>query len=858
MRFTHPEFLVLALSLVWFWRAGARSGAPRRVLRCSAVVLLTLALSGVQVRRGESPVALVFALDWSGSMAAARVDFDATLRAASASMHTGDRAAAVIFGASAAVERPLAPTIDPPRTASAAIGTSTNIAAALRLARGVAPGGGARRIVLLSDGRETEGDALAEAARSGADGIPIDVVIPAETRPSTEMTVVRVTAPQTVRLHDTFPVLVTVRGTPDTDGLVSLKHSRQEQLTAPVHIGADGLGAASFSVVAKEAGINVLEASARSKSTDGEFEGEPQTAGAVVAVSGDTNVLFVGGGAELLRAATAAAGIRQHSATLAQFPRSAGALAPYDAVILSDPDAEHLDAQQVSALRTHVERQGGGLLFLGTAKSLDAGVLPTHALADLLPIDVRPRAGQRAPAVGLVVAFDKSGSMGDRVDGVPRIEFARAAVRRVFDAVPASDFVGVIAFDAEPHVIAPYKSAHDTRVVATQLQTVLPSGATAIAPALDVAARWLRESPPSVTRRHVLLVSDGRTTPADITQLRAIIAPKNFELSVVALGEDADRTLLESLARSTGGRAYYADDIRELPAIVARESTRVAGGRLYEDAFTPVVRAHPIVAGLGTAVLPQLGGYVVSVAKPSAESPLESPRHDPVLASWRMGLGRVAVYTADLQGAWSARLRDWAGFAPLIGQTVRWLSRVQNDDTMYLTFDEESDGLRLTLEAQTAAGLGRNELHVHATVRAPDDTVVNVPLQGVAPGRYEGRFKTSAPGAYVAAVSGVPDDGVGEARLVRGMYWHAEREYRATAPDLALLTKIAETSGGRLLQARQPFAIPRTSAYVDAWRWAALGALIVFLAELLLPSLASARRLSRGTAQPTDPQEKAA
>ena len=41
---------------------------------------------------------------------------------------------------------------------------------------------------------------------------------------------------------------------------------------------------------------------------------------------------------------------------------------------------------------------------------------------------------------------------------------------------------------------------------------------------------------------------------------------------------------------------------------------------------------------------------------------LNRPLDDPVMAAWRFGLGRVAVYTADLRSPWSAGLRRWPGF----------------------------------------------------------------------------------------------------------------------------------------------------------------------------------------------------
>src|SRR5262249_47256682 len=85
-----------------------------------------------------------------------------------------------------------------------------------------------------------------------------------------------------------------------------------------------------------------------------------------------------------------------------------------------------------------------GLFVLGSARSL----LPLDdkdPLDAAMPVDLRPRRGGRAPGLALVVVFDKSGSMDDRIDGAPRIEFARQAVQRVLASLPPTDAVGVIA-----------------------------------------------------------------------------------------------------------------------------------------------------------------------------------------------------------------------------------------------------------------------------------------------------------------------------------------------------------------------------------------------------------------------------
>jgi Mg-chelatase subunit ChlD len=817
--------------MIWFWRSGPRSSArSRRVLRGGAALALILALGGMQIRYGEAPLSVMFVVDESGSMAAARASQRLALNALSAGMRSADRAGLVAFAETAAVERPLTASFQPPPSSAAAIGATTNIEAALSLARAALPGNG--RIVLLSDGRPTHGNALAEATRAGAAGIPVDVMV-VERPPATAIDVLRVTAPQTVRLSEAFDVVVSASGEPGTRGVITLTSAEGDTRKAAVTLASDGLASVSFSMRADRAGIAVYEAIAQEEGAASEFTSEPRRAGSVVTVAGDLRVLYVGRNPGLAAPLDGLRGFRLDRMDASALPRSAGPLADYDTIVLDNVRADTLDGAQARALSSHVERHGGGLVFLGGRDSLEAGLLTDHPIGLLLPIDLRPRGGERAPSLGLVVAFDKSGSMDDRVDGVPRIEFARLAVRRVFDAVPASDAIGVIAFDRAPQAVAPLARGHDTAALTARLQSVQPSGATAIAPALELASEWLRNATPGVERRHALLVSDGRTSPDDASRLRAILQRGEFELSVVALGADADRRLLESMARLTGGRAYFPTDIRELPAIVARESARVAGGQIVETPFTPISRPHPITAVVDG--LPPLGGYVVSAAKPGAESALQSPLGDPILATGRYGLGRVAAYTAELSGAWSSRLRKWDGYGSLLTGMVRWVARSTRDDTLYASFVEADAGLRLTLEAHDGEA-PLTGLQGEATVRTPRGDSVRVALQGSAPGRYEARVAAIEPGAYVFAIDARSPDARADKRLVRGVYWSADREYRARTADHALLARLAEVSGGRLLrQGDSVFSGQRTPAYLDLWPWLTVAALLLFLIEVLLP-----------------------
>src|SRR5205807_5811397 len=103
-------------------------------------------------------------------------------------------AAVVLFAAQAVVARPFGAAGALAPFAAHLPGGETDIAAAIRLGRALLPTGGARRLVLISDGQETTGQARDEARLAAADGVPISVV-PLHTGAEHEVAVESVTVP---------------------------------------------------------------------------------------------------------------------------------------------------------------------------------------------------------------------------------------------------------------------------------------------------------------------------------------------------------------------------------------------------------------------------------------------------------------------------------------------------------------------------------------------------------------------------------------------------------------------------------------------------------------------------------------
>jgi Ca-activated chloride channel homolog len=316
---------------------------------------------------------------------------------------------------------------------------------------------------------------------------------------------------------------------------------------------------------------------------------------------------------------------------------------------------------------------------------------------------------------------------------------------------------------------------------------------------------------------------------------------------VISLGDDRDERFLQELAEEAGGRAYFPDDARALPMLAAREAALVAGGRLVEESFLPRQSPHPMMTGLDPTHLPRLGGYVVSAAKPGAEVPLASHRLDPVVATWRSGLGKVAVYTADLHGRWSSQLRASQMFRPLLTQMVRWVARSSTDDSLYVKIHEQSDHATLFVETPREDGTYSSLLDLWAAIRRPSGETEQIQLPETMPGRYEVPFALSDPGPYIVSIEGRSHDGAFDGRVLRGFFWSAAAERRARGINVALLSQLRDTTGGISIDGRSSAWSTRESAFRDMRPWLLSAAFVLFLIELLLATVTTSfSRYRRG------------
>src|SRR5579863_4340600 len=222
--------LAAAPLIVWAgWRAmdtdyrlAAAVSALMRLLAFAAAVLV-LAGAKIPMRGSAQRMALVLALDESRSIAPDQHDW--MMRQVSAlrrAMDPRDRLGLVAFGRDARLRAPLSePRILAPE-AAAVDGGGTDIAGALITAAGLFSGAYEKRLVLLSDGIETQGDARGEIAPLDEAGVHIYTDAPP---PSAQgrVAITSFAAPASVRANSSFSLQIEVESEAPQPTVAGLK-----------------------------------------------------------------------------------------------------------------------------------------------------------------------------------------------------------------------------------------------------------------------------------------------------------------------------------------------------------------------------------------------------------------------------------------------------------------------------------------------------------------------------------------------------------------------------------------------------------------------------------------------------------
>lgn len=584
IEFTYPWLLLVAipligLSLIPYFKVGKKYRRTRNrivslVLHCLSIVLVTFALAGVSFVHSTSNAAneLIILVDVSNTQNEAaenRDNFiDDLLRE---NAYQGFTVGVVTFGLDQVYAVPLTrdtnSVFDDYLEAELPDTSATDIESALEYARTLFNHPESGKIVLITDGKETDGNIVASASVSAivAQGTRLDTVYVSSTYAENEYQILDLKTPDVqikkgvectleasvytnnegyvrINLYDNGDHVEIGRGNDKTDRDADAKTDNYI-----VHL-TSGTQSVALPYAFKEDGFHELKVSIEPVAEDGAsdtmavnntyftyyniqphkkvlvfeaFEGESEK---LTEVLNDTTALGEGEEYDV-------SVFNLQNNTLNRYvdgdfeegsvPRSVDDLRQYDQVILNNIANKDLIENADGTLRvipldkllySFVYEYGGGMLTVGGKDPSDPTGKTEHAYnrRDMYGTDYQKmlpvEAVNYTPPVGVFIIVDVSGSMGSGDEG-DRLYWAKLGATACVGALSERDKIGILTLGNNYDEILPLTPRTEEKKIREGIGSIGPANSgTQFAPSVTYAAEQLRTA--QMEKNHIIIVSD--------------------------------------------------------------------------------------------------------------------------------------------------------------------------------------------------------------------------------------------------------------------------------------------------------------------------------------------------------------
>ncbi len=191
------------------------------------------------------------------------------------------------------------------------------------------------------------------------------------------------------------------------------------------------------------------------------------------------------------------------------------------------------------------------------------------------------------PAVVLVL--DSSGSMGEFIDGVVKMEAAKKAVERLLEVAPEEIDFGLVVFESRIKLAVPI-TGNRSRILG-EMGKIEAGGGTGYGPALSTALVWLKPYRVFNVSCAAVLVSDGM--PGDKPGYERVLeeyVKYGIPIHTIYIGREGEAGEREAamIAEKTGGGHYTATSVDGLVKAFENIGERVSELKVETKVYTKV------------------------------------------------------------------------------------------------------------------------------------------------------------------------------------------------------------------------------------------------------------------------------
>ena len=621
--------------------------------------------------------------------------------------------------------------------------SATNIAAALNYTKTLFTKPETAKIVLITDARETDENAMSVIRSIAVQGIKVDTAYIPSKYEGNDVQVVGVELPDYhVGVNQECTINVTVQSTQEVSAVIELFDNGQshEELGRQTVVLTKGSKTVAFTHSFDAEGIHEL--AARVTLSDDLLEENNQYC-TYLNLELYNKILIIErtqGTSEQVVDLLNTTGEEKEDYVIEvkalgneTIPTTLDGLRAYDQVILNNISYKDLDNMPCSGeevsfdlmLQRYVEEFGGGLFTLGgddEQGNANAYQNMTGTVyQSLLPVQTI----RYTPPVGVMIIIDTSGSMsGELENGTGKLDAAKNGASACLDALTERDYIGVMQLDTEYSTILELTPRSQTSKIQAAIHQIgTTSGGTEYTKSIERAGESLRALK-SVAKRHIIIISDGEITDPtnSIEMAKGYYESDGITLSVVNVLRSMTSTpqpAIGQLVEVAGGKSYVAhteaDLIQQIKADL--NAPEIKDVNIPEEGFHPIAydELSPLVKDLprveeGSHKMSfTLDGFYGGKVKANADVILVGDYEVPIYAQWKVGKGMVGSFMADLNGGFSANLLMDEGGKTFIRNVVRNLMPTENIRPNPITLNLKSDNYTNQASVYTKLDVSKGE-----------------------------------------------------------------------------------------------------------------------------------------------------
>ncbi|MBE6585027.1 MAG: VWA domain-containing protein [Ruminococcaceae bacterium] len=701
-------------------------------------------------------------------------------------------------------------------------GSATALADALKYTASLFKNKEFSKIIVISDGLETDGDALVALHEIVSEGTLIDTVL-FQKEDAVDIQILSATVQEAeIVIGESFAIdLLIQSNSGDGEEVAVLRLYDNEKLYGETVISLkNGVNEIPVSLTFSERGMHELTFELV---TDYELFGEPledttkhnNSYRTYVNLEEFENILIIeryeNEAAILKEIVSATKDVTDISVEedFSAFPTTLEDMAAYEQILLVNIAYSDMPAGFEALLNQYVSELGGGLLTVGGRNDYDSEGKPVpHAynredleksqfFKHMLPVN----AEDYTPPIAVMLVVDTSLSM----KSTGKLEAAIEGAEVCLDALHDRDFCGIVSFSSASSERLSVLPVSQREIISEAIKKVSddPAGGTIFSDAIMKAGRALSVIN-NVERKHMILITDGKPGDSYDDYKRYIEdnVDDGITMSVLTIGMDDAQKMAEmqKTAAEGGGKFYNVNNVSSIAGTMYKDLTEEAIPEIqYGKEFNLTVKdKSTIFSGIDSNAIPPLAGYYGTVAKKDATVPLMG-EYVPIYAVHKYGKGNVGSFMCDLNGEWSAAFVN-----NIVGQAL-----VMNIvDSIFPFQDVRADSIKYELKADNYA----HWVNIHGT---PEGQTVSVTVTPVSPSlqhlygaidvsaaesNRRFTFSLTQPGLYEIRIISSDELGnvITEIPVYKSFSYSEEYDtFTMTAEDGAsLMTEMARMSGG--------------------------------------------------------------